>query len=232
MWIQISSGKGPVECELAVSLFLKAFENECNKNQIKTKSIDAVPGEISGNYKSVLLSLDCSEHQVIDNIKSGTVLWICKSPYRPNHKRKNWFINVEVFQIPDKLSFCEKDVRFESMRSSGPGGQNVNKVETAVRAIHLTTGLTVTPSEERSQYMNKKLALCRLSNLIQEKNDSNFSVQKRNMWEQHNALERGAYFGHIRTLIPATSGQRFGIIRTSFRRIRTPCRVNEITATL
>lgn len=191
MWIQISSGKGPVECELAVSLFLKAFENECNKNQIKINIIDAVPGEISGNYKSVLLSLDCSEHQVIDNIKSGTVLWICKSPYRPNHKRKNWFINVDVFQIPDKLSFCEKDVRFESMRSSGPGGQNVNKVETAVRAIHLPTGLTATAREERSQYMNKKLALCRLSNLIREMNDSKFSVKKRNLWEQHNALERG-----------------------------------------
>ncbi len=191
MWIQISSGKGPDECELAVSLFLRAFEIKCKKNQKIINIIDAVPGRISGNFKSVLLSLDCPEHQVIDNIKSGTVLWICKSPYRPNHKRKNWYINIEVFQIPDKLSFCEKDVRFESMRSSGPGGQNVNKVETAVRAIHLTTGLTVTASEERSQYMNKKLALCRLSNLIQEKNDSNFSVQRRNLWEQHNTLERG-----------------------------------------
>ncbi len=191
MWIQISSGKGPDECELAVNLFLKSFETECNKKQIKTNIIDAVSGQISGNFKSVLLSLDYPDNQVIDKIISGTVLWICTSPYRPNHKRKNWFINVEVFQTPDKLSFCEKDVRFESMRSSGPGGQNVNKVETAVRAIHLPTGLTVTASEERSQYMNKKLALCRLSNLIQEKNDSNCSVQKKNMWEQHNTLERG-----------------------------------------
>ncbi|AEY66990.1 peptide chain release factor H [Clostridium sp. BNL1100] len=191
MWIQISSGKGPDECELAVSLFLKSFENECNKKQIKTNSIDVIPGQIAGNFKSVLLSLDNSDNQIMDNIKSGTVLWICKSPYRPNHKRKNWFINVEVFQTPDKLCFCERDVRFESMRSSGPGGQNVNKVETAVRAIHLPTGLTVTASEERSQYMNKKLALCRLSNLIQERNNLNFSVQKKNMWEQHNTLERG-----------------------------------------
>lgn len=208
MWIQISSGKGPDECELAVRLFLESFQDELNKNRIKTAVIDAVPGRISGNLKSVLLSLEDRESpdalpssepfsqsaQVIKGITSGTVLWVCPSPYRPNHKRKNWFINIEVFENPDMLDFSDKDVRFESMRSSGPGGQNVNKVESAVRALHIPTGLTVTASEERSQYMNKKLALSRLSNLIKEKNTENFSNQKRKMWMQHNTLERGNPF--------------------------------------
>jgi peptide chain release factor len=194
MWIQISSGKGPDECELAVSLFLESYRNECRRNEIKTNVIDAVPGNVSGNLKSLLLSLECQENEEINEIISGTVLWICTSPYRPNHKRKNWFINIEVFTNPDKLYFSEKDVRFESMRSSGPGGQNVNKVETAVRALHLPTGLTVTASEERSQYMNKKLALSRLSNLIKAKNEEDFSNHKKIMWEQHNTLERGNPF--------------------------------------
>lgn len=191
MWIQISSGKGPDECELAVSLFLESYQNECNKNKIKTTIIDSVSGSISGNLKSVLLALEGYEGQAIGGIISGTILWVCKSPYRPNHKRKNWFINIEVFKNPDKLNFSEKDVKFESMRSSGPGGQNVNKVETAVRAVYIPIGLTVTASEERTQYMNKKLALCRLSNLIEEKNAENFSNHKKNMWVQHNTLERG-----------------------------------------
>jgi peptide chain release factor len=194
MWIQISSGKGPDECELAVSLFLESYRNECSRSKIKTNVIDAVPGNVSGNLKSLLLSLECQENEEINEIISGTVLWICTSPYRPNHKRKNWFINIEVFTNPDKLYFSEKDVRFESMRSSGPGGQNVNKVETAVRALHLPTGLTVTASEERSQYMNKKLALSRLSNLIKAKNEEDFSNHKKIMWEQHNTLERGNPF--------------------------------------
>jgi peptide chain release factor len=194
MWIQISSGKGPDECELAVSLFLESYRNECSRNKIKTNVIDAVPGNVSGNLKSLLLSLECRENEEINEIICGTVLWICTSPYRPNHKRKNWFINIEVFTNPDKLYFSEKDVRFESMRSSGPGGQNVNKVETAVRALHLPTGLTVTASEERSQYMNKKLALSRLSNLIKAKNEEDFSNHKKIMWEQHNTLERGNPF--------------------------------------
>jgi peptide chain release factor len=194
MWIQISSGKGPDECELAVSLFLESYRNECSRSKIKTNVIDAVPGNVSGNLKSLLLSLECRENEEINEIICGTVLWICTSPYRPNHKRKNWFINIEVFTNPDKLYFSEKDVRFESMRSSGPGGQNVNKVETAVRALHLPTGLTVTASEERSQYMNKKLALSRLSNLIKVKNDEDLSNHKKIMWVQHNTLERGNPF--------------------------------------
>ncbi|WP_027631039.1 peptide chain release factor H [Ruminiclostridium cellobioparum] len=191
MWIQISSGKGPDECELAVSLFLEAFRKECNKKDIKANVLAAVPGHVTGNLQSVLLSLEAPDDNSLNEISSGTILWVCTSPYRPNHRRKNWFINIEVFEHPDRLSFSEKDVRFESMRSSGPGGQNVNKVETAVRAFHLPTGLTSTASEERSQYMNKKLALSRLSNLIKAKNDECFSNHKRVMWMQHNTLERG-----------------------------------------
>jgi peptide chain release factor len=202
MWIQISSGKGPDECELAVSLFLESYCDECGSKGIKFEVIDAVPGNIPGNLKSVLLSMEPQVSENANEIISGTVLWICKSPYRPNHKRKNWFINIEVFKSSEKLTFSEKDVRFEAMRSSGPGGQNVNKVETAVRALHLPTGLTVTASEERSQHMNKKLALCRLSNLIEARNNEDTENNKKSMWLQHNMLERG-------NPIRVYEGQRF-----------------------
>jgi peptide chain release factor len=188
MWIQISSGKGPDECELAVSLFFKAFEKECSQSGMEVKVLDAVPGSITGNYKSILLSID---RQNTDKLVSGTIQWICKSPYRPNHKRKNWFINLEVFEEPEMLIFSDKEIKFEAMRSSGPGGQNVNKVETAVRAIHLPTGLTVSASEERSQHMNKKLALARLMNMLNAQNEQNSKSIEKDMWMQHNLLIRG-----------------------------------------
>jgi peptide chain release factor len=204
MWIQISSGKGPDECELAVSLFLQSYSHECKKNKVRITILDAVPGHISGNFKSVLLSLEAPEkpeekvswlHQKPkdgnDQLSSGTVLWICKSPYRPNHKRKNWFIRIEVLTSPDLLDFSEKDVTFETTRSAGPGGQNVNKVESAVRAIHIPTGIMVKASEERSQYMNKRLALSRLYHLIQEKNNESIKNHERKLWMHHNTLERG-----------------------------------------
>lgn len=188
MWIQISSGKGPDECELAVSLFCKAYENECRVSGIDVNILDAVPGNISGNYKSILFSVDCQNN---GDLMSGTIQWICQSPYRPSHKRKNWFLNVEVFEELETLSFSDKDIKFESMRSSGPGGQNVNKVETAVRAIHLTTGLTATASEERSQHMNKKLALAKLMSIIKTQNEENSKTLEKSMWMQHNLLIRG-----------------------------------------
>jgi len=188
MWIQISSGKGPDECELAVSLFFKAYEKECSQSGMEVKVLDAVPGSITGNYKSILLSID---RQNTDKLVSGTIQWICKSPYRPNHKRKNWFINLEAFEEPEMLIFSDKEIKFEAMRSSGPGGQNVNKVETAVRAIHLPTGLTVSASEERSQHMNKKLALARLMNMLNAQNEQNSKSIEKDMWMQHNLLIRG-----------------------------------------
>jgi peptide chain release factor len=193
MWIQISSGKGPVECELAVSLFLHRFLKECHDQEIAIKLVSAIPG-VNGNnntYQSVLLSFP--EGLMDNDLKSinGTVLWTCKSPLRPDHKRKNWFIDVTVFEEPESLEFHERNVKFEAMKSSGPGGQNVNKVETAVRAIHLPTGLVAVASEERTQYLNKKLALARLANQITLQNQKNTLKLKNSMRDQHNLLVRG-----------------------------------------
>lgn len=187
MWMQISSGKGPEECELAVGLFLKIIMKE-NPN---TRIIDLVSGHHSGTYKSVLLSIDTGEYKDDTSNPNGTILWICQSPYRPNHRRKNWFINIEVYKSADKLNFSEEDVKIDAMRSSGPGGQNVNKVETAVRAVHIPTGFSVTAGEERSQYMNKKLALAKLANFIVLRNEKTSNCQKELMWRQHNLLTRG-----------------------------------------
>ncbi len=187
MWIQISSGRGPDECELAVGHFLRRLLDEHKS----VKVIDAEPGYYAGNFKSVLVSIDDDELDDIGGAGNGTILWICKSPYRPSHRRKNWFINLEVYQSAENSNFSDTDVRMEAIRSSGPGGQNVNKVETGIRAIHLPTGLTVTACEERSQHMNKKLALARLSNFIRARNEENINSQKRSLWMQHNLLTRG-----------------------------------------
>lgn len=182
MLLQISSGKGPTECELAVGKFLKVFLEEM-KN---VKIIEQVKGHYVDCYKSVVLKVDEDASNIV-----GTIKWVAKSPFRPKHKRKNWFIEVSVFDNQEEVGYSGEFVRFETFRSGGKGGQNVNKVETGVRAIHIPTGLSVVCTEARTQYINKKLALNRLSEIISKQNLEAKLIAKQVMWIQHELLERG-----------------------------------------
>jgi peptide chain release factor len=182
MLLQISSGKGPTECELAVGKFLKVFMKEIGNVEI----VEEAKSHYVDCYKSVVLSVD-------EDVSSfeGTIKWIVQSPFRPKHKRKNWFIDVSVFKEQEKVEFNEEFVRFETFRSGGNGGQNVNKVETGVRAIHVPTGIAVVCTEARTQHINKKLALNRLSDIISKQNMDAELLAKQVMWIQHELLERG-----------------------------------------
>lgn len=189
--IQITSGKGPVECALAVALALREMIKEVGEKQLHHEILHRQNGTEPSTLYSATLKL--SGPRLNDFIQSwqGALLWVAQSPYRRYHKRKNWFIGIHVYDLTQLPPWKETDIQFQTMRASGPGGQNVNKVETAVRATHLKSGVQVVASESRSQLQNKKLALQKLRAAYENWQIAQLQQSAQAQWWQHHNLERG-----------------------------------------
>lgn len=181
MIIQISSGQGPIECELAVSKLYHSLKKEYPD----IKEINSHYSRHTNQLTSIMFETDSDLSHL-----EGTVQWICQSPYRPNHKRKNWFVDVSI--IPEQEVVCtDPTIRFERFHCGGKGGQNVNKVETGDRLIHIPTGITVTSTSERSQLLNKKDALEKLNSILADKQLEQHQLQINAAWSEHNKIVRG-----------------------------------------
>ena len=265
MILQISAGQGPRECELAVTKLFAALEKEFGGLTVLSRGM----GSGQDTCSSIIF---CSGEDL--GFLEGSVQWICESPYRKGHKRKNWFVDVSVIAEAGNAgremaggnagtvgrgarggeagaasremaggragaacrgaaggragtvgggarggeagaagreraggragaacrgaaggkagAVCrEGELRFERFHCGGKGGQNVNKVETGVRLVHLPTGLTVTSTEERSQFMNRQKALKKLEKILGQMEEDSKRQQKKAAWMEHSRLERG-----------------------------------------
>lgn len=189
--VQITAGKGPAECELAVAYALRELLRECRKTGIITEILHEEKGQQERTLASVTIVLRGTPATEMAMSWKGIVQWTCKSPYRSMHKRKNWFIAVNMIEPVGHTRFSEKDVEFTTMRASGAGGQHVNKTNSAVRAKHVPSGLMVTAMESRSQHENKKLALQKLKERIKQWELGKMLEQSVSAWLNHQYIERG-----------------------------------------
>ncbi len=181
MIYQISSGQGPAECELGVARFLEYLQ----KNH-EIIVLDFSQGYYADTFRSIRFSSPDDLSCFI-----GSVQWVWQSTYRPGHKRKNWFLDFSVCPVTSVETFDETQIKFETFRSGGNGGQNVNKVETGVRAIYTPNGLSAVCTEERSQFQNKQRAIAKLKAAITLANAERAAKATKDVWKHHAQIVRG-----------------------------------------
>jgi peptide chain release factor len=192
----ITSGRGPAECRMAVAHVLRAMAADAMDAAI---DIDVAGdrrepgGEQSRDLASAIVIINGEHASAFAARWRGSILWVCQSPLRPHHKRKNWFIGVVDLPVrQDKpRALAAADLTFEAFRAGGPGGQHQNKTESAVRVSHIPSGLSVVARDGRSQHRNKAIAIERLAALMRAQDDLIRDGDKGAVQAAHDLLQRG-----------------------------------------
>jgi peptide chain release factor 2 len=198
--ISIHAGAGGTEAQDWVEMLLRMYLRWAEKKKFITKVIDLQPGDEAG-IKSVSFTLEGPYAYGYAKAEIGIHRLVRISPFDAGARRHTSFASVFVYpEIDDeiKIEINDDDLRIDTFRAGGKGGQHVNKTDSAVRITHLPTGIVVQCQNERSQHKNKAMAMKYLKSRLYERE---LQIKNEKLSEENKSKKDIAWGSQIRSYI-------------------------------